>query len=57
MEVRRKSVNLALKMVSSRNIVDVVTFLKKQLSRSVEQEDKVRISPPRGTFSNEWMNV
>lgn len=42
MEVRRKAIALALKMASSRNVEDVVGFLKKQLQKTMEQEqDKV----------------
>lgn len=40
MEVRRKAVNIALKMVSSRNVEDVVAFFKKQLVRTVESEQE-----------------
>jgi coatomer subunit beta len=38
MEVRRKAVNIALSMVTSRNVQEVVLFLKKQLTKTLEQE-------------------
>ncbi|KZT30989.1 coatomer protein [Neolentinus lepideus HHB14362 ss-1] len=38
MEVRRKAMNIVLRMVSSRNVEEVVLFLKKQLQRTQEQE-------------------
>ncbi|PVG02481.1 putative coatomer complex beta chain [Serendipita vermifera] len=38
MEVRRKAVKIALNMVTSRNVQDVVLFLKKQLTKTLEQE-------------------
>lgn len=38
MEVRRKAVTIALNMVTSRNVQEVVLFLKKQLSKTLEQE-------------------
>lgn len=42
MEVKRKAIGVALEMVSSRNVEDVVLFLKKQLQGTLEQEfDKV----------------
>jgi coatomer subunit beta len=42
MEVKRKAIGVALDMVSSRNVEDVVLFLKKQLQGTLEQEfDKV----------------
>lgn len=43
MEVRKKCLHLALAMVTSRNVEDVVAFLKKQLSRTLDAEyEKVR---------------
>ena len=43
MEVRRKAIKIALSMVTSRNVQDVVLFLKKQLTKTLEQEyEKVR---------------
>lgn len=42
MEVKRKALGVALEMVTSRNVEDVVLFLKKQLQSTMEQEyDKV----------------
>ncbi|KAG9054126.1 coatomer subunit beta [Serendipita sp. 407] len=38
MEVRRKAVKISLSMVTSRNVQDVVLFLKKQLTKTLEQE-------------------
>jgi len=38
MEVRRKAVKIALNMVTSRNVQEVVLFLKKQLTKTLEQE-------------------
>ncbi len=44
MEVKRKAIAIALEMVSSRNVSEVVLFLKKQLQNTLEQQDfdKVR---------------
>jgi hypothetical protein len=43
MEVKRKALGIALEMVTSRNVEDVVLFLKKQLQSTMESEfDKVR---------------
>ncbi len=45
MEVKRKAIGAALEMVTSRNVEDVVLFLKKQLQTTMDQEfDKVRVS-------------
>lgn len=42
-EVRRKCLKIALEMVTSRNVNDVVGFLKKELVKTHEQEyEKVR---------------
>lgn len=42
MEVKRKALGIALEMVSSRNVEDVVLVLKKQLTSTMEQDyDKV----------------
>ena len=42
MEVKRKAIGIALEMVTSRNVEDVVLFLKKQLQGTMDQEfDKV----------------
>ncbi|KZT56128.1 putative coatomer complex beta chain [Calocera cornea HHB12733] len=38
MEVRRKAIGIALAMVTSRNVEDMVLFLKKQLSRTLDNE-------------------
>jgi coatomer subunit beta len=46
MEVKRKAIGVALEMVSSRNVEDVVLFLKKQLQSTLEQDfDKVSCTP------------
>jgi coatomer subunit beta len=43
MEVKRRAIGIALEMVSSRNVEDVVLFLKKQLQGTMDQEfDTVR---------------
>ena len=43
LDVRRKALNLALEMVSSKNVEEVVLLLKKELSKTVdEQYEKVR---------------
>ena len=43
MDVRRKALNLALEMVSSKNVDEVVMLLKKELQKTVdEQYEKVR---------------
>jgi hypothetical protein len=42
MEVKRKAIGVALEMVTSRNVEDVVLFLKKQLQGTMDSEfDKV----------------
>jgi coatomer subunit beta len=47
MEVKRKALGIALEMVTSRNVEDVVLFLKKQLQSTMESEfDKVRNYQP-----------
>ena len=48
MEVKRRAIGIALEMVSSRNVEDVVLFLKKQLHSTMDQDfDKVSsISSP-----------
>ncbi|WWC65786.1 uncharacterized protein I303_108408 [Kwoniella dejecticola CBS 10117] len=38
MEVKRKALGIALEMVTSRNVEDVVLFLKKQLQGTLDQE-------------------
>ena len=38
MEVRRKAINIVLSMTSSRNVEEVVLFLKKQLQKTQEQD-------------------
>lgn len=48
MEVKRKALGIALEMVSSRNVEDVVLVLKKQLTSTMEQDyDKVSSAPER----------
>lgn len=43
MEVRRKAISIVLSMTSSRNVEDVVIFLKKQLQKTQEADfEKVR---------------
>ncbi|RYP69121.1 hypothetical protein DL771_006275 [Monosporascus sp. 5C6A] len=37
-DVRRKALNIALEMVSSKNVEEVVLLLKKELSKTVDQE-------------------
>jgi hypothetical protein len=47
MEVRKKAIDIVLSMTSSRNVEEVVLFLKKQLQRTQEQDfDKVCIKAP-----------
>lgn len=38
MEVKRKAIGIALEMVSSRNVEEVVLFLKKQLQGTLDQD-------------------
>lgn len=46
MEVRRKAVKIALNMVTSRNVQEVVLFLKKQLTKTLEGDyEKVSVLP------------
>lgn len=48
MEVRRKAMAIVLSMTSSRNVEEVVLFLKKQLQKTQEQDfDKVCLSSVR----------
>ena len=43
-DVRRKALNIALEMASSKNVEEMVLLLKKELSKTVdEQYEKVRI--------------
>lgn len=43
MEVRKKCLHIALAMVTSRNVEDVVLFLKKQLTRTLDGDyEKVK---------------
>lgn len=44
LEVRRKAISIVLSLVSSRNVEEVVLFLKKQLQRTQEQDfEKARL--------------
>jgi coatomer subunit beta len=46
MEVRRKAMSIALSMTSSRNVEEVVLFLKKQLQKTQEADyEKVQSLP------------
>ncbi len=46
-DVRRKALGLALEMVSSKNVEEVVMLLKKELSKTIdEQYEKVRRMEP-----------
>lgn len=57
MEVRRKAMSIILSMTSSRNVEEVVLFLKKQLQRTQEREfDKVGLVVPAsyGRFDTSW---
>ncbi len=38
LEVRRKAIGIVLSLTSSRNVEDVVLFLKKQLQKTQEQD-------------------
>lgn len=45
LEVRRKALRIALEMTSTRNVQDVVLFLKKELAKTHDQEyEKVTVS-------------
>ena len=45
LEVRRKAIRICLAMVTSRNVEEVVLFLKKQLQRTMTEEyEKVNIT-------------
>jgi coatomer subunit beta len=47
MEVRKKCLHIALNMVTSRNVEDVVLFLKKQLTHTLDADyEKVNLSRP-----------
>lgn len=47
LEVRRKAIGIVLSLTSSRNVEEVVMFLKKQLQRTQDQEfEKVRMREP-----------
>ena len=46
-DVRRKALSIALEMVSSKNVEEIVMLLKKELSKTVdEQYEKVSLSCP-----------
>ena len=48
LDVRRKALGIALEMVSSKNVEEVVMLLKKELSKTVdEQYEKVGLCPSR----------
>lgn len=54
MEVKRKAIGIALEMVTSRNVEDVVLFLKKQLQGTMASEfDKVCCCS-RGHLRSAW---
>jgi len=44
-EVRRKAISIALSMTSSRNVEEVVLFLKKQLQKTQDQEYEKVLQP------------
>jgi vesicle coat complex subunit len=47
-DVRRKSLNIAMDMVSSRNVQEVVLVLKKELIKTHDQEyEKVCLDPKK----------
>lgn len=53
MEVKRRAISIALEMVSSRNVEDVVLFLKKQLQGTMDEAfDKVSSFPCPGLHQN-----
>lgn len=53
MEVKRKAIGIALEMVSSRNVEEVVLFLKKQLQGTLDQDfDKASCIDPTISLSN-----
>jgi coatomer subunit beta len=53
-EVRRKATNIALSMTSSRNVEDVVSFFKKQLQKTQDQ-DYEKVSRFQLRFLCEWV--
>jgi coatomer subunit beta len=55
MEVKRKAIGVALEMVTSRNVEEVVLFLKKQLQNTLEQDfDKVGLRVGIGSLKS-WL--
>jgi coatomer subunit beta len=55
MEVKRKAIGVALEMVTSRNVEEVVLFLKKQLQNTLEQDfDKVGLRLGIGSLTS-WL--
>ena len=51
-DVRKKALNLALEMVSSKNVEEVVSLLRKELSKTLDgQYEKVTRSSPQLYFS------
>jgi coatomer subunit beta len=51
-DVRNKALEIALKMVTSRNVEQVISLLKKDLIKTVEQDyEKVQIPPGLHTFT------
>lgn len=48
-DVRKKALDLALEMISSKNVEEVVLLLKKELSKTIdEQYEKVEFQPGSG---------
>jgi vesicle coat complex subunit len=55
LDVRKKALELALDMVSSKNVEEVVMLLKKELAKTVdEQYEKVRHKLPLSDISNHY---
>nr|ASF90239.1 hypothetical protein SPAR06783 [Bartheletia paradoxa] len=57
MEVRRKALHVALEMTSSRNVEDVVLFLKNELTKTLDQEYEKSIHSCAIKFSEVAANV
>lgn len=52
-DVRKKALNIALEMVSSKNVEEVVMLLKKELSKTIDEQYEKVCRPRRPTLNKE----
>ena len=57
MDVRRKALNLALEMVSSKNVDEVVMLLKKELQKTVDEQYEKVCNSRRNSFLDLRQNL